>query len=435
MDSLKRAKLIVGDWVKYNSQSRAITGRFVQFVSTFQLSHSPNDIAKKLLRLTFAARLLGRDRSNPGLERWIAELTQRWSPVGFDWDRFFPNSNRKLVQKAIILKRPQAEGEKGVLFIAFEDNWLRLFRYADIRKLAAQYDLVLSPTWSPPYDLPLLIAYRLWPSTLFTILSNFDDVSVFARLTPQVVTVPLLASSWVHPEIFDAPPKIDKKFDIVVLAAYANYKRHFDLFRAVSQMSSKPSMLLIGHAWGGRSKVDLEEEARLFGVLDRITFVQAPPARQLVELLQSSKVSVIMSLGEGSCVVVAESMFAGTPVALIQSANVGSRAFINEQTGCFLRPGHIAQDLEAFIARAETYRPREWMLANGASHRDSTRTLNAALRRVAVEQGRPWTSDLATMHWRPDAEFDSENEREQMRPEYARFEQEFGIPIQLRAPA
>lgn len=434
MDSLKQAKLISTDYLKYNARTRAVAGTLVRLLSSLQGSGNPNDLAEKLLRMTFAARLLGRERSHPTLERRIMELTGRWSSSGFDWDRFFPNSQRKLVQKAIILKRPSSGGEKGVLFVAFEDNWLRLLRYGNVEKLATEYDLVLSPTWSPPYDLPFLIAYRMWPSTLFTILSNFDDVPVFARLTPQVVTVPLLASSWVHPATFGEPPKVEKKFDIVILATFVNYKRHFDLFRAISRMSAKPRVLVLGHAWGGRSKAVIQEEARLFGVLDRVTIAEALPDKEMIEMLQSAKVSVIMSLAEGACVAVAESLFAGVPVALIQGANVGSRAFINDQTGCFLRLGHISQDLESFIARAENYRPREWMLANRTSHLDSTRILNAALKRFTLEQGRPWTTDLAVMHWRPNAEFDSDVDRENMRTEYARFEAEFGIPVQLAGP-
>jgi len=430
MHNLKRLKLVGADYLKYNPLSRAATGWVLQFVTGLSKPGHSNHVAKLLLRMTFAARLIGRDRPSPELEHRITEFAQQWSPVSFDWDFFFPNSKRQLVQKAIILKRPK-DTEKGVLFVAFEDNWLRLFRYGNIDKLAAQYDLVLSPTWSPPYDLPFLIAYRLWPSTLITILSNLEDAPVFHRLTPQVVTVPLLASSWVNPETFSVSQNNQKKFDVVILATFANYKRHFALFQAASRMRSKPKVLVLGHKWGGRSRAVLEEEARLFGVLEQVTFAEALPDKEMIEMLQSAKVSVIMSLGEGSCVAVAESLFADVPVALIETANVGSRAFINDQTGCFLRPGRIAQDLEEFIERSSTYRPREWMLANRMSHRDSSCILNEALKRLAAQKGQPWTTDIATMHWRPNAAFDSETDQERMRPEYDRFAADFGIPVQL----
>ena len=431
MDTWKRVKLIATDRLKYDPICRAAAGRVLQILGSFQKSADSNKAAMLLLRMTFAARLLGRDRAKGTLESRIAKLAQQWSPAGFDWDRFFPNSKRQLVQKAIILKSPKPHGEKGALFVAFEDNWLRLFRYADLNKLAEQYDLVISPTWSPPYDLPFLIACQMWPSTLLTIVSNLDDLPVFQRLTPCVIPIPLLASSWVNPDTFSVQPTPEKKYDVAILATFANYKRHFALFRAASQMRRKPRILVLGHAWGGRSRAVLEEEARLFGVLDWITFAEALPDTEMFRALQSSRVSVIMSLGEGSCVAVAESLFANVPVALIGGANVGSRAFINNQTGCFLRPGHIAEDLELFIQRSAEYAPRSWMLARQASHRDSSRTLNLALKDFAEKEARPWTTDIAAMHWRPNAEFDSAIARESMRPEYERFEKEFGIPVQL----
>jgi hypothetical protein len=434
MSRLSSIKLIAGDYLKYNPSSRAGAAHLLRVLAALQRPRNANAIAKLLFRLTLVARLLGRDRCPVSVERHIQALVRQWSPDAFDWDSFFPNSKKKLVQKAIILKQPEPRGEKGILFIAFEDNWLRLFRYADIKKLSSQYELVLSPTWSPPYDLPFLIAQRLWPSRLITILSNLDDVPVFRRLTPNVETVPLLASSWVHPEIFALPERVEKRFDVVILANFANYKRHFALFRTVSQIPSKPKVLVLGHAWGGRSRAVLEREARAFGVLEHVTFAEALPDKEMIKALKSARVSVITSLAEGACVAVAESLFADVPVALIEGANVGSRAFINEQTGRFLRPSHISEDLEAFIRESAKYSPRKWMLEHGTSHTDSARMLNEALRQHALAQGQSWTTDIVNMHWRPNAEFDSPIERENMRPEYARFEAEFGIPVQLRPP-
>src|SRR5438477_13162783 len=101
MDSLKRAKLIVGDYLKYNSRSRAFAGSAMQLLSIFERTGDTNALAKKLLRMTFAARLLGRQAYSRKLEREITKLVQHWSPAGFHWDRFFPDSERRLVQKAI----------------------------------------------------------------------------------------------------------------------------------------------------------------------------------------------------------------------------------------------------------------------------------------------------------------------------------------------
>ncbi len=63
----------------------------------------------------------------------------------------------------------------------------------------------------------------------------------------------------------------------------------------------------------------------------------APHAEVVARWLCRARASVILSRREGSCVVVAESLFADTPAALLENAEVGSRAFINASTGRLLR--------------------------------------------------------------------------------------------------
>ena len=60
--------------------------------------------------------------------------------------------------KAIILKPPVSDLERGVLHVAFEDQWLRLLRSNHAAEIARQYDLILGPSWSLPPDLPMLLA-------------------------------------------------------------------------------------------------------------------------------------------------------------------------------------------------------------------------------------------------------------------------------------
>src|SRR5207244_8495781 len=138
-----------------------------------------------------------------------------------------------------------------------------------------------------------------------------------SRLANNIETIPLLASSWVNAETFIPDTSLHKHYDIAVLANFASYKRHFALFRALHQMDKNLRVLLLGRSWAGRTKSTLEGEARLFGVLNRITIAEGLADREMIQALQSAKVSVIMSLAEGACVAVTESLFADVPVGLI----------------------------------------------------------------------------------------------------------------------
>ncbi len=430
MSLLNRTKLALNDLARHHAASRLVLSHLVEKVDQIRPAEDVSGKTRSLNRLTLAARLGSGQRSLLGVESRLRQRLDEWNPAGFQWDQFLPGSQPRTVRKSIILKTPQANGEKGVLFVSFEDNWLRLLRHANVAKLARDYHLIISPTWSPPHDLPLLLAVKLWPGVLFTTISSIDDLPVFARISPQIITIPLLSSSWVNPAVFAPDPTQAKKYDIAMVANFALYKRHFALFRALREMSRDTKVVLMGRGWDGRTKDDLEKEASWFGVKDRLTILEGPPDPEMVRTLCSSKVSVIMSKGEGSCVAIAESLFVDVPVGLLEDANVGSRVFINAQTGRFLRPRHLAEDLTKLIQDYRQFHPREWMLENGKSYRESSDTLNRALKSWSSQQGEPWTVDLMPFHWRPTARYLTLEEARSMDGEYQRFEREYGVPVE-----
>ena len=143
-----------------------------------------------------------------------------------------------------------------------------------------------------------------------------------------------------------------------------------------------------------------------------------------------ARTSVILSRREGSCVVVVESMFADTPVGLLEDAEIGSKHFINSQTGRLLRKRHLAEDLTAFIAQADQYHPRLWADENIACTR-STATLNAALKKYALEHGHPWTQDIALMCWRPDPQVVRPEDCKRLEPARREILDRFGLELSV----
>jgi hypothetical protein len=139
-----------------------------------------------------------------------------------------------------------------------------------------------------------------------------------------------------------------------------------------------------------------------------------------------------MSKGEGSCVAVAELLYSDVPVGLIEGARIGSRAFINQDTGVLLREEYLHDDLLRFVESYQNYSPRDWMLRQGKSCIDSTEFMNNNLKCWAEREGRPWTKDIATMQWDPNPEFVRREDAEVMAPEYLQFEREYGIPFQFQ---
>lgn len=434
MRLLRRVNIFVRDYLRFSNTARRVLSVAIRQREHLRQAADPNEIARSVKSLARAARLSlnrgGPSRVDPRTER----LMRRWSPTGFHWDEFFYDSRNKSVGQSIILKRPQSRDEKGVLFVAFEFQWMRLFRHANIELLARDYDLVLSPTWSPPHDLALLLAARMWPREFFTILSNLGDLRAFQGLSPKIQPIPLLASNWVNPDAVPIrDPASERVFDIVMVANFALYKRHFALFRALARMNPSVKALLIGVPWEGRSRRELELEAKIFGVLDRITIREGLYGDEMFRELQSAKVSVIMSLLEGSCVAIAESLFAGVPVGVLSNARIGSKAFINERTGRLLDERSLASDLTDFLRHYREYHPREWAVKAGIGCCESSKILNDHLKRAALSQGKPWSVDIAPMHWRPYPRYVCRSDRTSMRDEYLQFEATYGAGIELTA--
>jgi glycosyltransferase involved in cell wall biosynthesis len=366
-----------------------------------------------------AARLAYPFPPGSAMDRRLLAALATTSLSGFDYEKHFPETADRSVRNGIILKAP-APGERGVLLVTFEDQWLRLLRYGDTQALARDYELVLSPTWSPPYDLPMALVTSLWPGErIFTLLSNFADAPVYARFSRKLRPVPLLASSWVDPAVFTAGDT-PKQFDVVMVANFAPYKRHRAFFAALAaakKQGRKLRALLAGVPWEGRTDRSLRAMAAGFGVDDQIDIQVNLGDEGLRAAIRSARTAVIFSLIEGSCVAAAECLLLGVPLGLLANAHIGSKAFVNEDTGMLLRPGarKTAADLIRLVDQANRYRPREWMLQNGATYQGSTKLLEKTIRAEVLRTGGAFTSGIV------------EHKHVRLRPRYAdlRVEERF----------
>jgi glycosyltransferase involved in cell wall biosynthesis len=354
------------------------------------LTHHP---LRRLALLARAVRVYPRRRLPALLPAIEAELA-RLAPDAIDWRQLGHGpALRNDVPKALILKPPVSAREKGLLYVTFEDQWARLLRSGQAGAIARRYDLLLGPSSSPPPEPELLLMTRLWPGRLFTLLSNFKDAALMRRLSPRLTPIPLLASSWVDPDAFVPHLGKPKKYDMAMLAHFDPVKRHWLFFEALRRLPRDYRVLLMGVPLGQHTEEKLWAEARAFGVQDRFTLRVRPTREEIMDGLARSRVCLVFSRREGSCIAVAESLFADTPVGLFRNARVGSRAFINEQTGTLLYRRGLAHQLRHFVETSANYRPREWAVANISCHA-SRAVLNRFLREAAEQDGLPWTKDV-----------------------------------------
>src|SRR5260370_29831787 len=154
--------------------------------------------------------------------------------------------------------------------------------------------------------------------------------------------------------------------------------------------------MLLGFRLGPHTEEKLRAEPRAFGVQDRFDLHLRPSRPEIMAGLARGRVKLVFSRQEGSCIAVAESLFADTPVGLFRNARIGSRAFINEQTGMLLHRRGLAEQLQRFVETADSYRQSQWAVANISCHH-ARAVLSGVLRRAAEADGAPWTRDVVAV--------------------------------------
>jgi glycosyltransferase involved in cell wall biosynthesis len=184
-----------------------------------------------------------------------------------------------------------------------------------------------------------------------------------------------------------------------MVANWSRFKRHWLLFEALKRMPRNLRVVLVGRNAPGRTSKEIREEARAFGVKQDLELHTNLEIDEVTALQCDARISVIFSNREGSCVATAESLFASTPVAMTEDSHVGSKAYINTETGVLVSRAGLAKSLERFLEESDQYAPRRWALENITCRKTSDR-LNVVLKGWALRTGRSWTEPIAPLCWR-----------------------------------
>jgi glycosyltransferase involved in cell wall biosynthesis len=407
------------DFLRYNPVVRNTLARYKVARAIRQ---SPNLIGariRQLDELCSAARIASDEPLLRKIERHIEQRIGQISVGDIPWETLLPDPTSRRLTKGIILKPYISTREKGILYVSFENQMGRMALSENLERLSERYTLVLAPSWCPPHSIYTYLFPQLYPDNIVCCISNTKDLTLFPRINSKYRMVPLYASNWVDAKEFAPIPHAEKTIDIFMLANFAKYKRHHAFFRALRDVPGHFRIVLNGQSEPGRSRDTLLREATAYGVQDRFELQENVSDEQLHHNLTHSKVSVILSMREGSCVAVVESIMANTPVAMLHDAEIGSKEFVTPQSGRLLRHENLGRQLTEFVATSHTYEPRAWAEAEGIGCFESSITLNAALREYAHAQGQLWTQDIVPMRWRPNPQYYDPNDASRMADAHA----------------
>jgi glycosyltransferase involved in cell wall biosynthesis len=423
---LKRWKLETADRFKCSSLVRGAAGQYLGWTAGTD-GQDQQALVRSIVKLCAAARYTTKEARIRAIQRTLQERVGALRPREVDWSPFVKQIDHPGIHRALLLKPCLGPRERGVMYVSFEIDWFKLLWHCDLRAFSDRYDLVVSPSSSPHNILSYVFAGS-YPGRIYSLISNHADIADLPHVASNHVVVPLYASQWVLPELFQPRPLAERDIDLIMVANFAKVKRHIALFSALRKLPARFRVHLIGQDQDGRTAQTLHEEAGCYGVARRFTVQSNARYHEVAGALCRARASVILSRREGSCVVVTESMFANTPVGLLEDAEIGSRAFINQATGRFLKHHDLAVQLADLIERAGEFSPRAWAEQNiDCFH--SSRTLNDALQQHAQRDGRDWTQDLAALCWRPDPELVRREDVLRLQAEREDVKKTFGIDV------
>ena len=275
-----------------------------------------------------------------------------------DLDRF-------LQSMAIVLRSADDAG-KGIVLVKYSYAFPLLSHMFDLEMVTDKYHLVLEPSWTGYCDSNILCLAGM-PAPVFVQSLEPKDSAFLLNTTSNMFPVEIGSNWWVDDRIF-RPSLRPKDMDICINASWARFKRHEEIFRAVSEIKQQGrvlSVLLIGYSIGEMSSEDILHLANNFGIGDQIEIHEKIPSEKVAENMARCKVNIVWSKREGVNRAIVEGFFCDVPGILREGFNYGHKYnYINEQTGLYSNTRSLKKDILDVIDNQSRFRPRQWVLNN-----------------------------------------------------------------------
>lgn len=337
------------------------------------------------------------------------------------------------IGRSILLKRPVSDAERGLLLVSFEPELQSLANLSSLPELEKRYAIVFLPTWQPFYSEALFNFAARARRPYWIMPSSTPDEELCADFGPLCRPLPFQASSWVSHAQYKCAGVV-KTVDLLMLANFSAYKRHWRLFEALRDLPSSLTVVVAGRPFSGRTAASLAADAAAFGVRERIQIREDPSDLEVASLLSSARLFCALSHKEGSYIAIAEALMADTPVAMFSNAIVGSKEYINPATGYLLDPDRLlAPQLLQCLDRADRLHPRAWAKSNIAAEVNFPR-FNEILRGDTERLGEAWSTDLTAFFCRHfEFEYNDPAAEASFRAEYRALAEQFGLHIARQA--
>lgn len=307
--------------------------------------------------------------------------------------KFFTQPEKMLGTIITVLKSPK-ENEKGVLILNYSYYFLMFHKFYQVENILDNYIIILEPSWAGFCELSIL-SYMYLPQDVYLMCYEERDLKFISSLNSSLIPLELGPSWFVNHENFQ-PLDVEKNIDVIMVAAWAKFKRHGDFFKAIAKLKEQgitPKIVLVGYQVD-MTKQQIFDLASYHGVDQWLTIYESITHAEVAELLNKSKVNVLWSKFEGNNRAIIEGMFCNTTVIMRKGHNYGENYdFINNHTGCFADEDTLAASIKNILSTYDNYTPRDYVL-NNRSCIKATEIMNSVLSKREGTQGRSWTENM-----------------------------------------
>ncbi len=309
--------------------------------------------------------------------------------------KFFSNPEL-LFDGVIIVLRQNNNVRKGVILIKYSYYFPLFFKLFDVEAISEKYHIVLEPSWAGLCE-PGILAYTSLTSPVFVMTYEERDRHFIDRIDSNLVSVNVGPNWWVDYRKFDMTTKKNRNIDIVIVAGWAEFKRHYFIFKAIRALKRQGHIYTIALAGypGDLALEDIKKMAKHMDIFDQISFHEWITPDEVSELLQCAKVNILWSRFEGNNRAIIEGMFCDTPCIIREGHNYGDKYdYINNKTAEISNELNLAKTIKYVIDNHSFYSPREYVLKEHNCIK-ATEVLSEKISNIENNESLNTKSDLA----------------------------------------
>jgi len=270
---------------------------------------------------------------------------------------------------AIVLDKYRGENLKGLLLLKYSYAFPLFLCLFDIDKVTQRFNIVLEPSWTGYCDGSILCYAHLSVPVYVQSLEPKD--SHFLRaFSKSLIPVGIGANWWIDHRVF-TPHATAKDTDLCVIASWAKFKKHKEIFDVVSRVKKNGKilkLLLLGYQID-MTMDDVYRLAKDAGIEQQIEMYEKISPTEVARQISRCKANLVWSKREGVNKAIIEGFFCNVPGILREGFNYGHKyGYINENTGIYSSPGTLTNDIVFMLENYEKFSPRQWVMNNMTSH-------------------------------------------------------------------